>query len=147
MKIKKVAILVLPSLLLLFLMYLSNLSGEDEKQFVPTDKPVMIIVTNDTCEDCEKQKEVWAKFKSENPNTLLSYDQLTINNAAYSDTANFLSIQGFPTIVGLSPTGEVLYSNSAYHNQEDLEKATALILDNENELQSQKNQSSEEDAK
>jgi thioredoxin-related protein len=120
------------------------LTKEEKVDFTPTNKTTMLLVTNESCADCDKQKEVWLKFKNENTNNNIVYDQLKIDNAAYSDVADLLKIQGFPTVVGLSKTGELLYSSTGYHNKDSLEQATLSTIDNENNLKSQKNSKSDE---
>lgn len=140
----KILFMIVPSAVLLVLMLMISGTPDKITDYKPTDKPVLLLVTNDTCEDCEKQKEVWTEYKNGTPNMLVGYKRISINNAVYSDVADVLGIKGFPAVVGLSPTGEVLYSTTGYHGIDDIKNAAANTIDNEHALIAEKG--SEEDA-
>lgn len=134
----KSLIMVVPSLLLLLAMLVATDLPDKNTGFTPTEKPVLLLVTNDSCVDCEKQKEVWTEYEKGTPNMLLSYKKVSINNAVYSDVADVLGVSGFPAVVGISPSGEVLYSKTGYHGIGDIKNAAANTIDNELTIQAEK---------
>lgn len=140
----KILFMIVPSAVLLLLMFVISGTPDKITDYKPTDKPVLLLVTNDTCEDCEKQKEVWTEYKNGTPNMLVGYKRININNAVYSDVADVFGITGFPAVVGVSPSGEVLYSTTGYHGVDDIKSAAANTIDNELALKVSKEEKAEE---
>lgn len=132
---KRILIILVPSVLIFLGIFITGLFSIEKvkPEKIETSKS-MILLTREDCEDCNLQREIFQKFRSESKINGLSFKEVNVNSAEFFDFLDFNHVSAFPSILILTEKGLPLYEYDGLHTYEDLASAVSGTVVSENNV-------------
>lgn len=118
---KKIALVLLPSFIILLLLYASSFVDVEEVAVAEKDVVSFVLVTKEKdCKECDHQLEQWSAFKKENQANGVQFKEINISSIGYTDFTNIHEVREVPSVLGFSKDGTLVHVGSGVQDMTQL---------------------------